>query len=57
MFGKARAMESLIENKAQLDEAIKAYQELNKSFPNGMFKAIADRQIEQLQKDGNSEVL
>ena len=32
MFGKARAMESLIQNKAQLDEAIAAYQELNKKF-------------------------
>ena len=51
MFGKARAMESLIENKSQRDEAIKAYQALNENFPNGMFKAVADRQIEQLQKD------
>lgn len=50
MFGKARAIESLIENKAQLDEAIAAYQELNKSFPKGMFKAVAERRIEQLQK-------
>ena len=50
MFGKARAMESLIQNKAQLDEAVAAYQELDKNFPNGMFKAIADQRIEQLQK-------
>ena len=39
MFGKARAMESLIQNKAQLDEAVAAYEELNKRFPHGMFKA------------------
>ena len=50
MFGKARAMESLIQNKTQLDEAVAAYQELKKSFPLGMFQAIADQRIEQLQK-------
>ena len=50
MFGKARAIESLIQNKAQLDEAVTAYQELIERFPHGMFKAIADQRIEQLQK-------
>jgi hypothetical protein len=50
MFGKARAMESLIENKAQVDEALAAYQELNKRFPEGMFKAVAEQQIGRLQK-------
>ncbi len=43
-------MESLIQNKAQRDEAIAAYQELNENFPNGMFKAVAEQRIEQLQK-------
>ncbi len=55
MFGKARAMESLIENKSQRDEAIAAYQDLNKKFPDGMFKAIADQRIEQLQKKETME--
>ena len=50
MFGKARAMESLIQDKAQVDEAIAAYQELNTSFPGGMFKAVADQRIEQLEE-------
>jgi len=51
MFGKARAMESLIENKAQLDEVLAVYQELNKSFPKGMFKVVAEQRIKQLQKN------
>ncbi len=50
MFGKARALEALIQDKAQLGEAVAAYEELNKSFPKGIFKAIADQQIERLQK-------
>jgi hypothetical protein len=50
MFGKARAIESLIENETQLDQALAAYQELNDRFPEGMFKALATQQIEQLQK-------
>jgi hypothetical protein len=50
MFGKARAMESLIQNKDQLDESVAAYKELVDKFPNGIFKAIADQRIEQLQK-------
>ena len=49
MFGKARALEALIQNKDQLDEAVAAYQKLNEKFPNGRFKAVADRQIERLQ--------
>ena len=43
-------MESLIQNRDQLDEAVAAYEELNKRFPQGMFKPIADQQIERLQK-------
>ena len=50
MFGQARAIESLIQNKAQLDEAIAAYQKLNTSFPHGMYKVLADQRIEHLQK-------
>ncbi|MGO9111107.1 MAG: hypothetical protein ACLP9L_17935 [Thermoguttaceae bacterium] len=50
MFGKARAIESLSQRKAQIDEAITAYKELNERFPHGMFKAIADQRMEQLQK-------
>ncbi len=50
MFGQARAIESLIQNKAQIDEAIAAYQDLNKKYPSGMFKPIADQRIELLQK-------
>jgi hypothetical protein len=50
MFGKARAIESLIQNKAQVDEAVAAYQELNERFPHGMFKTVADQRLEQLQK-------
>jgi hypothetical protein len=52
MFGRARALESLIEKKAQLDEAIAAYKELNDRFPRGMFKPIADQRLEQLEKQG-----
>ena len=50
MFGRARAIESSIQKKADRDEAVAAYQELNKNFPNGMFKAIAEQRIEQLGK-------
>ena len=50
MFGKARALEALIQNKDQLDEAVAAYQKLNEKFPKGTYQAVADRQIEQLQK-------
>ena len=50
MFGKARAIESMIQNKAQLDEAIAAYKELNQDFPHGMFKALAEQQVKQLEK-------
>jgi len=50
MFGKARALESLIQNKDQLHEALGAYEDLNKSFPDGMFKAVAKQRIERLQK-------
>ncbi|MGA2255319.1 MAG: hypothetical protein ABSG53_11705 [Thermoguttaceae bacterium] len=50
MFGKARAMESMSQNKAQVDEAVAAYKELIERFPNGMFKPVADQRIEQLQK-------
>ena len=50
LFGKARAIESLIQDKAQVDEAIAAYQDLNKRFPNGMFKGVAEQRIEQLNK-------
>ena len=50
LFGKARAVESLIQNADDLKAAKDAYEELAKSFPDGMFKAIAERRIEQLQK-------
>jgi hypothetical protein len=50
MFGKARAIESLIESKSDLEDAVAAYQDLNKSFPDGIYKALADQRIEQLQK-------
>jgi hypothetical protein len=50
LFGKARAMESLIQNSDQLRDTISAYEELNRSYPQGMYKAIADQQIERLQK-------
>jgi hypothetical protein len=50
MFGKARAIESLIQDKAQVDEALAAYQALNDAFPGGMYKALADQRIEQLKK-------
>jgi len=50
MFGKARAIESLVESETKPEEAIAAYEELNKSFPSGMFKVIADQRIEQLKK-------
>ena len=50
MFGKARALESLIQNKDELDKAVAAYQELNQTFPNGMFKPVAEQRIEHLQK-------
>ena len=48
MFGKARAMEALIQNKSQLDDAVKAYEELNERFPHGMFKPLADQRISRL---------
>lgn len=58
MFGKARAIEALIQDQAQLDEALKAYQELNRSFPQGMFKTVAEQRIEQLSKPADhSDVL
>jgi hypothetical protein len=50
MFGKARAVESLIDNETKPDEAIAAYEDLNKAFPNGMFKALAIQRLEQLKK-------
>ncbi len=50
LFGKARAIESLIENTEQLKEATAAYQELIDKFPQGMYKPIADQRIERLQK-------
>ena len=50
LFGKARAVESLIQNADDLKAAKEAYEELTKSFPDGMFKAAAERRIEQLQK-------
>jgi len=50
MFGKARAMESLIKNGDDLKAAKEAYEELKKSYPNGMFKMVADQRIDQLQK-------
>jgi hypothetical protein len=50
MFGKARALESLIQNKEQLQEAVAAYEELNKAFPQGMYKGIAEQRIAQLPK-------
>jgi hypothetical protein len=50
LFGKARALESLLMDKSQLGEVVAAYEEVNKNFPNGMYKAIAEQRIEQLQK-------
>jgi hypothetical protein len=46
MFGKARILESL----GKLPEATAAYTDLNKAFPEGTYKAIADQRIEQLAK-------
>ena len=50
MFGKARAMESLIQNANDLKAAREAYEELKNTFPKGMFTAIAEQRIERLQK-------
>jgi len=50
MFGKARAIESLIQSETKVDDAILAYEELAKSFPEGIFKALAQQRIEQLKK-------
>ena len=50
MFGKARAMESLIQNKDDLEKTVATYKELNEAYPHGMFKPIADQRIESLQK-------
>ena len=50
MFGKARATESLIESKSDLEDAVAAYQDLNKSFPDGIYKTLAAQRIEQLRK-------
>ena len=49
MFGKARAMESLIQNKASSTRPLRPTG-VEREFPNGMFKAIADQRIEQPQK-------
>ena len=51
MFGNARAIESLVQNADDLKQAIAAYEELKKSFPNGMFKTVVDgRRLERLGK-------
>lgn len=51
MFGKARALESLIQNKEQVAKAVAAYEELNEKFPHGMFKPVVEQQIERLKKN------
>jgi hypothetical protein len=50
MFGKARALESMIRNKDQLRDAAAAYDDFNTSFPKRMYKAIADKRLEGLKK-------
>ena len=57
MFGKARAMESLIQNKAQLDEAIAAYQDLNKKFSRGHVQADCRSADRATSEEGNPDVL
>jgi hypothetical protein len=52
MFGKAR----ILETAGKLPEATAAYQELNKEFPQGTYKAIADQRIEQLGKPEAAEL-
>ncbi len=51
MFGKARILES----EGKLPEATAAYQELNKEFPQGTYKAVADQRLEQLGKPETAE--
>ena len=51
MFGKARILESA----GKLPEATAAYQELNKEFPQGIYKAVADQRLEQLGKPDTAE--
>ncbi len=50
MFGKARAMEALIQKPDDAEHAKAAYKELNAKFPKGMFKAVAEERIKQLEK-------
>ena len=50
MFGKARAMEALIQKPEDAEHAKAAYKELNEKFSKGMFKAVAEERIKQLEK-------
>jgi len=51
LFGIARALESL----GQLQEATAAYNELNRDFPQGTYKAIADGRLAVLSKPETAE--
>jgi hypothetical protein len=51
MFGKARALESL----GKLEDAVRAYQDLNKEFPEGSYKAVADERLRKLDKPETAE--
>jgi len=51
MIGAARALESL----GQLQEALAAYEDLNKNFPKGTYKALADQRLEQLRTPDAAE--
>ena len=46
MFGKGRLLESV----GKLPEATAAYQDLNKEYPKGIYKAVAEGRLEQLGK-------
>jgi hypothetical protein len=52
MFGKAR----ILETAGKLPEATAAYQDLNKEFPQGTYKAIADQRLSQLGKPEAAEL-